>query len=532
MRSAPRRSYKWFSGDGDGQDAYISAISADPACARPLAAQLAVLIARKGRDEERENSERHQRIQARLNTLTSSLTTAAPSDDETPVLSGCVQLQANTTPEPVNELMTNITAAAAVSRECAPVRSDRVKVVNGVQGRVGNYYGIRRNSTGYDVLLNLNFSAAPGAALTTSPAQMRQRTIACLAEARPFLRNADGETLNIQLLSPEQLTVLPQDQRPPLHNINVVTGGRGNSANYVQDFDCSTILHEVLHLMGLCDEYPEGDNRLAGACRITRLPNTIMSLHTQAYAAGTNRRYQCSCDETCQLANSNPARWAYFNRPGLMDLQAQVGSRICTTIPTIAERSIPEAQALQRERIRPVSISDTNVRIESILPTKSSRAGSFIYVVQTYDCNCNDRSNPVDCSRKLQTLSRLVQNPSEMTTQVCPNNPDAPSTIVGEIPSDPAVVQNGSYYRYAPAASPSLLAPAHFARIVNGTCINNETRRYAECAEWAYRPRPKDSVCNPTPPATYDEATCRAQAQAETCSDRPTNCTPAYFLGL
>ena len=170
FQNAPRRTYGWLSKGGAEQDSYIQSLTTDPTCARPVAAQIARLIQRNGRRNRERNDDKHQTIQARLDALTAALGTQVTEDNGLPS-GGCVQLVVET--PRVTGLLGNVVEAAGVSRECAPVTTDRVKVVDQVQNRVGNFYGIRRNSTGYDILLNLNFGVRAGHTTTVNGEQMR-----------------------------------------------------------------------------------------------------------------------------------------------------------------------------------------------------------------------------------------------------------------------------------------------------------------------------------------------------------------------
>ena len=87
-----------------------------------------------------------------------------------------------------------------------------------------------------------------------------------------------------------------ETKAPKAHLINVLPEPvriRQNSATYTPATDCATLLHEVLHLLGLVDEYKEaateipdpvtGKNRPVDfQCRPLGPPDSIMSSHFSA----------------------------------------------------------------------------------------------------------------------------------------------------------------------------------------------------------------------------------------------------------
>ena len=79
----------------------------------------------------------------------------------------------------------------------------------------------------------------------------------CMDQANQKLLGPNGEKLKINI---QALTKQNEDDCNRDNAIGIAIGPpdfRSNTGKYGSDIDCPTITHEVLHLLGLCDEYPE-----------------------------------------------------------------------------------------------------------------------------------------------------------------------------------------------------------------------------------------------------------------------------------
>ena len=112
---------------------------------------------------------------------------------------------------------------------------------------------------------------------------MLARSRECLAQANPHMLGPDGERLEIQILTHAESRALPEDERPRDINIRIDTPGEGgHHLNFRTGFSCVDIIHEYLHHMGLCDEYPPTGTATSGnwdfSCRVVvRAPAFIMN---------------------------------------------------------------------------------------------------------------------------------------------------------------------------------------------------------------------------------------------------------------
>ncbi len=80
------------------------------------------------------------------------------------------------------------------------------------------------------------------------------RTRQCFESMRDRLRTPNGQRLELRLDYPN----LQDPDAPPESTIRIQSdAGRSSSTSWARTIDCSTIVHEVLHLTGLCDGYTE-----------------------------------------------------------------------------------------------------------------------------------------------------------------------------------------------------------------------------------------------------------------------------------
>lgn len=112
-------------------------------------------------------------------------------------------------------------------------------------------------------------------------ALFRQRVSQCLLAVKSVLKSPAGEELEIKLSAKGA-------SDPPPQQIEIATlNHRSSSRKYESGIDCPTVIHEVLHLLGLCDEYAE---KLRGY--ITDPVTGVTSLSDQK-AEAARKAYDC-----------------------------------------------------------------------------------------------------------------------------------------------------------------------------------------------------------------------------------------------
>ncbi len=107
----------------------------------------------------------------------------------------------------------------------------------------------------FQAVLDLNFVPTEG--LSMAPDEFKQQIVRpCLETANLALLGPAGESLQLVLFEdiPDSDAV-PRPQRSDI--ILSQTTARENAENWAINTQCNTIIHEVMHLLGLCDHYEE-----------------------------------------------------------------------------------------------------------------------------------------------------------------------------------------------------------------------------------------------------------------------------------
>lgn len=184
--------------------------------------------------------------------------------------------------------------------KCDPLETNEQRVV--LKDQFQQDYLIRKVANNkHQIVLNLDFRYLNGG---VSSVEMMNRVRGCLKDANPNLGSEDNQ-LEIVALTPDEAK---RDKTlNSLRPAKISLEGpnfRSHSASYSDAADCTTIVHETLHLLGLCDEYPERDTSLFDAtCRIITTQDSIMRNKDQALARAQERQVECKCE-----ASSNCGR--------------------------------------------------------------------------------------------------------------------------------------------------------------------------------------------------------------------------------
>ena len=123
----------------------------------------------------------------------------------------------------------------------------------------GSYTVQRKPDGSYSIALNLQFLADEDYDGEVPKDQVPQHYMKevqkCIKQANKGMLGPKGEKLQIVINEPPQ-----NDNCSAARTEHISIGSkdhRSNSGKYESDASCSTITHEILHLLGLCDEYEE-----------------------------------------------------------------------------------------------------------------------------------------------------------------------------------------------------------------------------------------------------------------------------------
>lgn len=125
---------------------------------------------------------------------------------------------------------------------------------------VHQIYRLKRTKEGsFEVIFNVKFyrddDTVDGFDTEADPVlttQFRKKATTCLREAEGKTNGPNGEKVIFKIYDGQD-----DESAPPEELVGIKESGRAHAHSWTQDINCSTILHELLHLTGLVDEYPE-----------------------------------------------------------------------------------------------------------------------------------------------------------------------------------------------------------------------------------------------------------------------------------
>ena len=144
--------------------------------------------------------------------------------------------------------------------QCFDLNPGEEKFIHSNTGRNRSFHIKREPDGSYSVPLTLNFSPAKdydgSVPRGQAPGYYMNKVQQCIKKANTKMLGPNGEKLRVLIKEPGENDKSCETS----DTINISIGSknhRSNAGKYASDIDCQTITHEVLHLLGLCDEYKE-----------------------------------------------------------------------------------------------------------------------------------------------------------------------------------------------------------------------------------------------------------------------------------
>lgn len=334
----------------------------------------------------------------------------------------------------------------------------------------------------------------------------QQRAQGCLDQYNGAMLGPNGERLTIGII----------DQLPGnVKNVVLIhrTFPRANSRNYSFDISCSTVVHEVLHLTGLVDEYRESDRTLDYSCRIHSEGASIMANNDLA----TN---SLSSEISCSVQAAYQSLWRNLGeRERSLLLSPQIGevlnrASFCTPRAESERLTLPEALARESLAMRELERSPNTLSFEVFVPVFDEQTSSAWMEKRTVDCRCPEGTVTKCHSWIASPPTRNFDLTN--TREECPPFMSGERRAIGATENTTELNANGMIIRKQ-GRSPSLLSPNHFNRILAGSC-ERRAQDYNVCASWAYT-----SECGPAQNTCFDGP--------DVCSGPPAQCTSDRLLG-
>ena len=165
------------------------------------------------------------------------------------------------------------------------------------------FYNVKREKDGsYSIPLVLNFS--PGkdydglVSRDKVPEHYMHKAQTCLKKANQKMLGPNGEKLKINIQAPIMQDKAKCSDEQVIDIIISSSDFRSNWRRYESDINCPTIIHEVLHLLGLHDEYEE---KSIGFYVHSKTGEVIQS--KQQFMPGTDYQFKPAFD--CRVTQKN-----------------------------------------------------------------------------------------------------------------------------------------------------------------------------------------------------------------------------------
>lgn len=415
----------------------------------------------------------------------------------------------------------------------------------------GNYLLKRPAANRYQVVMNLDISPKPAypqgatnAQKSAMDAQLKEETLRkirqCMHTLQPHLKGPGGETMEIRILTPEQTNTLPQAMRPRSRRVEVSPehNGRGNADNFGTNFTCPTIGHELLHHLGLCDEYleVEADKQEIWSCRVTPIETSFMKETFYAFDQTVPQTISCDCtDQLCKdaMASDSKLKDLYLTKDSEDILEVNFYLKYCERETKRFESEVPvingtasSADSAPKSRLGyrsegpvgaitaiPGSPAVGSTPADPGFPAAPSGIrfvfdrvyphGKEQFTKNPVLCRCPSGDNY--CLNMAQEMKRRAENPPQRTK--CPHGTTTRSHTMNTTNGTTGLVGNVLTIQNQ-GNNQSLLKPNQFKKILAGDCIG-QAPDYEKCAGLS------------NIPVTSDK--CSAATRSE--------CTDSFFQG-
>lgn len=369
---------------------------------------------------------------------------------------------------------------------CKPNQPGEIKVIDEYKGPTGisaEYSLLQNSPKSWTASIALNVKSAEG----VQGQAMFERIKRCINIASPHFKGENGKSLTIAILSPTDREKLPSNKRPPLVDIDIQpVDARSNSAAYAADISCSTIVHEVLHILGLCDEYDgKGDGY---ECRSVPQVDSIMKSQSRVFNRLIPRQATCECtskdcQELVKQKNAVPLR--------LMSLSWELDPLDYAFRTKYCDNAMGGSlEAIDPQMKNSVVMKDSQSFEVTTLQVLHQQTAKMMKVRMTCKCPPGD----LEC---LRIRDQAISQFPKQSPIACPIGTKEVMTSYGA-PGRLAVTANGFQLPIKGDAGGSLLLPAHFERIIGGTC-SDIVPSYNECAQWAYKGTENNNDCSGRP---------------------------------
>lgn len=358
----------------------------------------------------------------------------------------------------------------------------------------------------HQIVLNLDFDYKSGG---LSPVEMMNRVRQCLKDISPHLGSEDNQ-LEIIAISPEEAKSKPSLSKLNPAKISIEGPNfRSHSASYSDAADCTTIVHETLHLLGLCDEYPERDGSLMNAtCRIITTQDSIMRNKDEALDRSLQHQTQCECKpgtecDNIMSSNNQTAKNLYLAETDNDLIDGWFKADYCTNGTA---RALPPSE-IPTQAMKVDSENGDEINLKIYKPNARTK-GALYYVEYSLSCRFTPKTTPPDLNDEERQRYRVSKELMKQRIAMAPRNSACPYgtkelSHKNKLSGNPGASLTAGVLTIEKDSEKPLLSPNHMARILSGNCTSKASN-YRKCAEMGYSGF-NETRCNKTIRATCSE---------------------------
>lgn len=358
----------------------------------------------------------------------------------------------------------------------------------------------------HQIVLNLDFAYNAGG---LSPNEMMNRVRQCLKDISPHLGTEENQ-LEIIAITPDEAKSKPSLSKLSPAKISIEGPNfRSHSASYSDAAECTTIVHETLHLLGLCDEYPERDASLMNAtCRIITTQDSIMRNKDESLDRSLQHETQCECKpgsacDNIMSSNNETAKNLYLAETDEDLLEGWFKSDYCSNGPSrvLLPTEIPN-QAMK------VDSESADEIILKIFKPHVQTKGALYYAEYTLNCRFAPKSTPPALHEEERQRFRASKELIKQRVAMAPRRSSCPQGIQelshkNKLEGNPGASLRAGVLTIEKDSEKPLLSPNHMTRILSGNC-NSRASNYRKCADLGYSGI-TESRCNQTVRANCSE---------------------------
>ena len=352
----------------------------------------------------------------------------------------------------------------------------------------------------------------------------------CIASTSEYFKSPDGTSMSVDIISKEENDNLPRGEKLNLVDIGLQgKGARSHSRAYAADIDCPTITHEVLHLMGLADEYHENVDKVYyneetkeayhedyfpkskdkknyktqiayNDCRAISKTPSVMSSQNAMFRDSVKEKVTCECkSDSCKsfMQNEKIAKISIFDP---IDYNSPIRNFCKNDRIKVTSVTSPDQVKITGEYYQKVKSTQNSLSFEYDYFENSSKYGKAQLYKMKWSCNCTtdecrelisdykkeniNKNNPVVRSHcPYQTVSKPVDN-----------------SVVSASAYGYKSEGDGKFSFITTPKNDSLLHAGQFEKLVWGSCSTKATR-YNKCTSYhhgliAFQCKDRPSYCD------------------------------------